>query len=237
MLVLSTSSTAYVAGAVLLMFVIYSIVSATLQDRLRTQDLLVLAVACVVVVGAFGIALHDARVLEPFARLFDEMVVNKSSSASGAERAYWNWRSLESVAETVGFGVGIGSSRASSWIIAVISQLGVVGALIVGWLTAEIIRGVGSRASSDADDEYRATANSVRAACLAGLITASISGGDADPGLRFYIALAVILSCRQIALAGFGDAQRPRRFAYPSGGDEIDDAASNGGALASGRSS
>src|SRR4029079_16083862 len=119
LLVLSTSSTAYVAGAVLLMFVIFSIMSATLQDRLRTQDLLVLAVASLVVVGALGIALHDARVLEPFARLFDEMVVNKSSSGSGAERAYWNWRSLESVADTVGFGVGIGSSRASSWIIAV----------------------------------------------------------------------------------------------------------------------
>lgn len=237
LLVLSTSSTAYVAGAVLLLFVIYSITSATLQDRLRTQDLLVLAVACVVVVGAFGIALHNTSALEPFARLFDEMIVNKGASASGTERAYWNWRSLQSVIDTVGFGVGIGSSRASSWIIAVASQLGVVGVLMVGWLTAEIIRGVGSRSSREADYEYRATANSVRAACLAGLITASISSGDADPGLRFYIALAVILSCRQLALAGLGDAQRPPRFSIPAAGDEIAATTSSGGALAAGRSS
>jgi hypothetical protein len=233
LLVLSTSSTAYVAGAVLLVFVVFSITSAALQDRLRTQDVVVLAVACVVVVGAFGIALHNASALEPFARLFDEMIVNKGLSASGTERAYWNWRSLESVVDTVGFGVGIGSSRASSWMIAVASQLGAVGTLMVGWLTVEIIRGVGS--SSEADDEYRATANSVRAACLAGLVTASISSGDANPGLRFYVALAVILSCRRLALEGFGDARRRPRFSFPAAGDEIAASASGGGALPSGR--
>ena len=38
-----------------------------------------------------------------------------------------NMRSLESVIDTVVLGIGIGSSRASSWIIAVVSQLGEIG--------------------------------------------------------------------------------------------------------------
>ena len=234
LLVLSTSSTAYVASALLLVVVTFSITSAALQDRLRTQDLLILAVACMAVVGAFGVALHNAEALEPFSRLFDAMIVNKSLSDSGTERAYWNWRSLQSVVDTVGLGVGIGSSRASSWIIAVASQLGVVGTLIIGWLTAEIVRGVRSRSSGDTDYEHWATANSVRAACLAGLVTASISGGEADPGIRFYIALAVIFSFRRLALAGLGHDQRPPRFAFPAAGDEI---AARGNALAPRRQS
>ncbi len=221
LLVLSTSSTAYVAGAVLLVFVTFSITSAAFRDRLRAQDMLILAVTCMAAVGAFGIALHDANALEPFTRLFDEMIVNKSLSDSGAERAYWNWRSLETVVDTVGLGVGIGSSRASSWIIAVASQLGVVGTLIIGWLTAEIIRGARSRSSGDDVYGNWATANSVRAACLAGLVTASISGGEADPGMRFYIALAVILSCRRLAPAGLGHDQPLPRFAFSATGDEI----------------
>ena len=220
LLVLSTSSTAYVAGAVLLVFLTFSITSAAFGDRLRAQDLLILAVTCMAAVGAFGIALHDANALEPFTRLFEEMIVNKSLSDSGAERAYWNWRSLETVVDTVGLGVGIGSSRASSWIIAVASQLGVVGTLIIAWLTAEIIRGVRSRSSGDDDYEHWATANSVRAACLAGLLTASISGGEADPGIRFYIALAVILSCRRLALGGLGHDQPLPRFAFSAAGDK-----------------
>jgi hypothetical protein len=199
LLVLSTSSTAYLAGGLLLMFVIASIVTSAVHDRLHSHDLLVLAAAIAVLAVGCGLALHDARTLEPFSNLFDNMILNKASSESGTERAYWNLRSLESVIDTVGLGIGIGSSRASSWIIAVVSQLGVIGTLMMGWLTLEILRGVGARPSRQEDVKNFATADSARAACLAGLVTASISSGDADPGLRFYIALAAIFCCREIS--------------------------------------
>ena len=66
LLVLSTSSTAYLAGALLLMFVIAAIVTSAVHDRLRTHDLLVLAAAIAVLLIGFGLALHDASTLEPF---------------------------------------------------------------------------------------------------------------------------------------------------------------------------
>jgi hypothetical protein len=209
LLVLSTSSTAYLAGALLLMFVIAAIVTSAVHDRLRTHDLLVLAAAIAVLIIGFGLALHDASMLEPFSNLFDSMILNKATSESGVERAYWNMRSLESVIDTVGLGIGIGSSRASSWIIAVVSQLGVIGTLLMGWLTVEILRGVGARPARKEDVKSFATADSARAACLAGLVTASISSGDADPGLRFYIALAAILCCREIAREAVFTGARP----------------------------
>jgi hypothetical protein len=216
LLILSTSSTAYVASAILLVFVLASITGAALRDRLRKQDVLLLVGALVALGVVIGIVLNNERVLDPFWRLLDTMVINKASSSSGEERAYWNYRSLQSVIDTAGLGIGIGSSRASSWIIAVMSQLGIVGTLMMGFLTVEIIRGVGSRGADQHDREVRAIANSARAACLAGLVTASISSGDADPGLRFYIALAVILSCRRLVRQRLYDPTRGGRFSFPA---------------------
>ena len=55
--------------------------------------------------------------------------------------AYWNYQSLQSVYDTLGLGIGLGSSRASSWIIAVISQLGIIGSILMGLLVLELVRG------------------------------------------------------------------------------------------------
>lgn len=195
LLVLSTSTTGYVAGAILLIFLLLSIAGAALRDRLRTHDLVLLVATFLGIGLVLGILLYDQSILDPISDLFETMVVNKASSASGLERAYWNWRSLQSFVDTAGLGIGIGSSRASSWIIAVISQLGVVGALIIGFLTFQIICGVGSR-ESESDCENRTVARSVRAACFAWLLAASISSSEANPGLLFFVALAVILHTR-----------------------------------------
>jgi hypothetical protein len=148
------------------------------------------------------------RVLDPVLRLFDTMVVNKVTSASGEERAYWNYRSLQSLYDTAGLGIGLGSSRASSWIIAVLSQLGIAGSLMFGVLIAAIVRSGHLRGADDIDPEIRSVALSVRAACLAGLLAASIAGGGADPGIQFFVAVAVVLSYRRLGAGGGAQAGR-----------------------------
>ena len=87
----------------------------------------------------------------------------------------------------------------------------------MGWLTVEILRGVGASPARNDDIKNFATADSARAACLAGLVTASISSGDADPGLRFYIALSAIFCCREISReAFFAGARTSRRTPTPA---------------------
>jgi hypothetical protein len=93
------------------------------------------------------------------------MIVNKVASTSGEERAYWNYRSLQSLYDTAGLGIGLGSSRASSWIIAVLSQLGIAGSLMFGVLIAAIVRSGHLRGAEDIDPEIRSVVLSVRAAC------------------------------------------------------------------------
>ena len=155
LLVLSTSSTAYVAGLLLLVYLSVSLLGSVVANRLRTQDVLVLTFAIGLIAMLVGIELHNASALDPFSHLFDAMLWNKASSGSAAERSYWNWTSLQSLADTMGLGVGLGSSRASSWVIAVISQLGIPGALLLAALTGYITRGPGQSARREDDGAAR----------------------------------------------------------------------------------
>ncbi len=215
LLVLSTSSTAYVAGAILLLCVMGSVANSAFRDRLSTQDVVLLGASIAMLSLMLGIVLYDEKVLDPISRLFDAMVLNKAYSASGQERAYWNYQSLMSLYDTVGLGMGLGSSRASSWLIAVVSQLGIVGSLMIGLLLLAIVRADRFNRSVAADREIRAIALSVRSACLAGVLTSSLSGGNADPGMFFFIGVAVVLGYQRqsmltIASQGPGPASLQR---------------------------
>jgi len=204
LLVLSTSSTAYVAGGLLGMGLFASLTVAALRNRLRKQDLVLIVAGLAALVVFVGVVIYNENAFDPYWRLLDTMVFNKVSSSSAHERAYWNWRSLQSVQDTAGLGIGIGSSRASSWIIAVASQLGVFGTALVMILFVEILRGGSLQQAVELDPETRITALSLRAAALAVLITSSISGGGANPGNVFFIALAVLTSLRATARAQRG---------------------------------
>ncbi|TIV75474.1 MAG: hypothetical protein E5V79_01140 [Mesorhizobium sp.] len=95
--------------------------------------------------------------------------------------------------------MGFGSSRTSSWPIAVLSQLGFFGSLMMAMLLGVLARGVGG-VRRWLDPETDAVVTSVRNSALAGLVAASISGGNADPGILFFVALAVVWVARVRAL-------------------------------------
>jgi hypothetical protein len=199
LLVLSTSSTAYGAGGVLGMVLAFSIARAALCNRLQAQDVAIVVAGIAVIVLALGVVVRNEHALDPLWHLFDTMVLDKPSSSSAVERTYWNYRSLETLYETSGFGIGLGSSRASSWVIAVISQFGIIGSLMIGYLTLEIFRGGQLCRADGLDLETRVTARSMRAASIASLTTATISGSGADPGIIFFLTLAVLLRLRMEA--------------------------------------
>ncbi|WP_198174320.1 hypothetical protein [Mesorhizobium xinjiangense] len=193
--VLSTSSTAYVGLAILCVPVGFSISKSFLQGRIMFEDLLIVILLCLGIVAVMAIVIRSPEFFSPFVKLLDEMVLNKASSTSGQERTYWNVKSLQSFVDTSGLGIGIGSSRASSWLIAVISQLGVIGALLMAILLAYIARGLG-RLSAWVPSETAAIVASVRNYALAGIVSGSLISGTPDPGLMFFVAFAVIAAAR-----------------------------------------
>lgn len=195
LVVLSTSSTAYVGLMLLGLVVAGSTVRALLTDRIEPAMLHMTAFffsACLI---ALAVSLYRPGFFDPFFHLIDTSVINKANSSSGHERAYWNLRSLQSFNDTMGLGIGLGSSRASSWPIAVLSQLGLVGTLMIAVLVAVVVRGLG-RLTQWVDPETAAVVASVRNSALAGIAAASLASGSADPGIGFFVAFAVISATR-----------------------------------------
>jgi hypothetical protein len=190
LLILSTSSTAYVGLAILCIPVAISTVRSLSLRRLHVQEIFLLALGCAGLFLALGLAVGDEKFFNPLARLMNEAIFEKANSASGQERSYWNYISLKSFVDTWGLGVGIGSSRASSWPVAVLSQLGAVGCAMLAWLVVDIARPRRLQAALGARDA--ATVDSVRACALAGIVSASLISGTADPGMIFFISLAVV---------------------------------------------
>lgn len=191
LLLLSTSSTAYVGAILISIPLFFSILKSSASGRISRPDLFLLCCGIGLIVIVIAIELYNEKILDPIWELFNTMILNKASSASGQERAYWNLRSIDSFFDTAGLGIGLGSSRASSWIVAVISQLGVVGAVVLSALTYQIASRRWVRALAASGAETSVIARSLRSTTLAALVTATVAGGGADPGMLFFITLAV----------------------------------------------
>jgi len=192
----STSSTAYVGLAIISIPLLMSILRSVFTGRIIAQELLMLGIGWLMLTAILAVHLYDERFFEPFTELIQTMVLDKPTSTSAKERLYWNQKSIQSVYDTFGIGIGIGSSRSSSFVIAVLSQLGLIGTALVIALIGIVVRGMrGLRRTAD-NLEIFAFASSARALALTLLVTGSLIGGTADPGLLFFIALATILACR-----------------------------------------
>lgn len=214
LLLLSTSTTAYaclaVYGAGLAALAIVNL----LKGRVRTSDLALLYAALAGVAIVLAIYLYNNNAFDGVRKLLDAAIFNKASSSSAAERGYWNMRSLETFIETGGLGVGMGSSRASNWLIAVLSQTGAIGAALQLLLALSLLRPLPRNPAYD--PQLRALHEAARATGLAGITAITLSGGSADPGMLFFICVAVTLSSRRVLLsrAGPQGAQRPRALAW-----------------------
>jgi hypothetical protein len=93
----------------------------------------------------------------------------------------------------------MGSSRAASWVVAVLSQLGIVGTVLIAWLVGVLLKDMVSSKDVYPDTKTLALASGARASVLASLAAAAVSGGSADPGLIFFIALAIVTVTRRQA--------------------------------------
>ena len=191
LLALSTSTTAYVGACIVSIPLAWSVLRSLLAGECRSVELVLLALVPMVLICVLAINILNPTLFDPLKELLQTTIIDKSVSESGQERAYWNQKSLQSFFDTGGLGIGVGSSRASSWVIAVLSQLGVVGAALIGVLVCALLWGAGQRwqIPNDADHAFVA---SVRACALTGLVSGSMISGSADPGIIFFIALAVI---------------------------------------------
>lgn len=191
LVLLSTSTTAYVGLAALVAIEAARLALAGCGDRMTRGGLIVVVVAAFAALAVFAAVIWGGERTAPYVELIERMVFEKSGSASGLERMRWNLLGVEGFAATGGFGMGMGSSRASSWLVATASQLGYLGLALHGALVAAIFLtplAPGAPGENDVRVVLRASA---RAGALGWIAAIAISSGSADPGLPFFIFLGV----------------------------------------------
>ena len=116
--------------------------------------------------------------------MVDQSIVGKLASESGVERAKWNAQALINFSDTGWLGGGVGSVRASSFPVAVLGNIGAIGAATYG----SFLFGLLFRRRNRWTAPFPAACQSgARWACLTQLIAASVSGSFIDLGLPFYI--------------------------------------------------
>ncbi len=202
LLLLSTSSTAYVgmtAGALVLFG---TSAWALIRNRASGRDLIVTVIGPLLFgCCLLGILLHPPT-SQYLSEFFDAMVFSKSKSQSGIDRGLLNQAALQNVFDTGGLGTGIGGVRTSSFVVAVLANLGLVGGVTYAAFIGTALAGTDRPSADEAMCRVRAAA---RSACIWLLISACISGALVDLGLPFFVFAALACARPQAPTCGRAD--------------------------------
>lgn len=97
-----------------------------------------LVVAAFSMAGAIFVVTFKPELILPAVDIFEELILNKTTSKSFEGRSSWNASAWAAFKDTYGLGVGLGGARTSSWPIAVISNTGVFGTIFLVFFLAQI---------------------------------------------------------------------------------------------------
>ena len=191
MLILSTSSTGYVG----LFFVIVGAYWLALKDLIggqaRYTSFLFVVFTPLVTTCAVLPALMNPSVSSSMNQVAQAVVYDKASSGSAMERQALNDQAIVNVLDTVGMGTGNGSVRTSSFPLAVVANLGIVGCLIYGALLFWVFFGRVTEVEVGLERSVQAAA---RLGAWGSLAAACISGTLVDLGLPFFVFAAISCS-------------------------------------------
>ncbi len=198
LLVLSTSSTGLVGGPLLLGLLYLTALRRIGRGRgARLAKVFAVAAPMLALVAAAAVAMSPSA-SSTVVDYLNVLLFDKAASQSGVERASWNAAALQNFLDTDGFGAGLGSVRASSFLVAVPANLGLPGVVLFAAFFWMALARAGRGADAMAD--LRAAA---RNGCLGLLLAAAVSGALVDLGLQFYFlaGLASTGAARAIAPA------------------------------------
>jgi hypothetical protein len=182
LLVFSTSTTAYAALPFLILYLYFGSIWSAVHGRATSSSLgfvLISPLTFIVLIILIGFSSSMVGSISDF---LDVVIFNKAASQSGVERGILNDVALTNFFETFGLGTGIGSSRASSFAIAVLANLGAFGAVTYCLFLYRLL--VVSKPDDSTISKINAAA---RAGCFGLLCAALVSGTLVDLGLPFFV--------------------------------------------------
>jgi hypothetical protein len=183
LVVLSTSSTG-LAGTPLVLLLLYMtlMLRGGFHPSRPYGSVAALCTPIAVAAVTLAVLLNDAAA-ETVRNYFDLLIFSKSSSASGVERSSWNTYAIQNFFDSVGFGVGLGTVRTSSFPIALVSNVGTLGTVFyLLFVGSALLRRRGIAGSFSSDVRMAA-----RNSCLALIVGDTFAAPTVEQGLLFYI--------------------------------------------------
>lgn len=207
-LVFSTSATALLGLAVVFPFLWIRSIITVFQRKNPGRPVFLAALFLIVPLVLLTVVNLFPEMVSTVYDFLDEMLLSKVDSQSGRERAMWNAAAYEAFVNTFGMGAGLGSARASSYLLVLLSNVGVLGLVIFCIFVATILCARVPLAAQRRV-EGLAALRAAKAGFVAALSTSLVSGTVYDLGLLFYILAGSVsaLTCLQISDVA---ARRPR---------------------------
>lgn len=224
---LSTSSAAYLglAATVALygcnLLVQAASVSRSLEGHRASLHLLLLLLS----LWAAGlVVMFNPALSTPARHIIEEAVFQKAGSESYLERMSWSRVSMAALLQTGGYGLGLGSTRASSLAVAIVSSTGVFGTMLLAGFSARCLLAplvVGGRRPASNDERacgepearlWRQAIVGARLAFVACLVPAASAATTVDLSLSaLFFAIMACAGGAPVAGVVHNPAALPRK--------------------------
>lgn len=197
----STSSTAYVGLAGYLAFFVLRIVALpNIAERSRVREFAAAVFFMTVLVACLFLLVPTMLIRT--SEMVQEMTVGKSDSSSAQQRLFWAMQGWHVLKASYGLGIGPGSFRSSSLIMAMIGSMGVIGFVSFVAYSLQVFQpGRGSTFARTAD-LGQSVGGAFATASMLVLLPISVSSPSADFGANFAIFAGAALALRSTTRRG-----------------------------------
>ncbi len=195
LIIMSTSSTGLIAAPIcLVLLYLTALLRCGVSPESRRSTAVVLLAPPIVVTLALVVVLQES-LFRPLYEYVDLLVLSKSTSSSAVERGSWNAAAWQNFVDSLGLGVGLGTARTSSFPLALLSNVGVPGAVLFLFFTVTALRPRMAARTLESDVRLAACNG-----CLCLLIGSLVAGPTVDLGLLFFV-MAGLTASRPVAKA------------------------------------
>ncbi|MDR3508846.1 MAG: hypothetical protein P4L64_13200 [Caulobacteraceae bacterium] len=185
----STSSTAYLGLGVFAIAVLARLIYRIVKTGTVRGMELDAALGFVLAAMFVGILVFAPDFTRAPLSILDKMVLQKTQSGSFSQRSFWNRVAMQAFFDTYGLGVGPGGARTSNWLVAILSNTGVLGFVLMGGfvVVSYLHRAIeGSRRSA-------ALMTGAKYGFIVFLATEVAAGTTIDPGLLLATIMALMI--------------------------------------------
>lgn len=207
----STSSTAYVGlGGY---FAVGTLRCVLLPGSIPPRKLLTLIAAgfgTITLVAALMVVAPP--ILATATKILRVMTVDKTDSYSGLQRLYWAKQGLDAFLASWGLGIGAGSFRSSSLIMAILGSMGVIGITAFFGHLLRVFKPLRASTHFAPPDLPTAVGSSASWAAVLMLMPAAVASPSPDPGIVWAIFAGIALALRAPA----ANEPTPVRHLHPA---------------------